>query len=346
VIKLEPTRGDPLRGIERPFYSAQAGKRSLAADLKDPELRPAIERLLEWADVVHHNLRPGAAERLGLDWPTVHGINPRVVYLYAPGWGSSGPHAQRQSFAPMMSGFAGITYEVAGQFNEPLPPVGNEDPGNGLLGAAAILMALLVRQRTGTGQYVENPQLNATMAHMAHVVRAASTHDVIGANRLDPAQLGFDARERLYQTADGWLCVVALEASELAGLERVIEAELVTVDDEVRAARISAAFAVRKTDELLAELQRAGVPAAEPVGRNNHAFMNDPENRRTGRVAELPHPASGNVREVAVLLRVSDTEVPAHRLAPDLGQHTDEILREVGYTSEQIAALRARGAIR
>ena len=113
VIKLEPTLGDPLRGIERPFFSAQAGKRSLAVNLKDPGLGPAIEKLLGWADVVHHNMRPGAAERLGLGAEQVRAAHPDVIYLYAPGWGSSGPHMMRQSFAPMLSGYVGASYEVA-----------------------------------------------------------------------------------------------------------------------------------------------------------------------------------------------------------------------------------------
>jgi crotonobetainyl-CoA:carnitine CoA-transferase CaiB-like acyl-CoA transferase len=346
VIKLEPTRGDALRGLERPFFSAQAGKRSLAADVKDPELRPAVEHLLRWADVVHHNLRPGAAERLGLDWETVRGINPRIVYLYAPGWGSSGPHAARQSFAPMMSGYVGVTYEVAGQFNPPLPPTGNEDPGNGLLGAAAILMALLEREHTGVGRYVENPQLNATMAHMAHAVRVRATGEVVGAGRLDPAQLGFGALERLYEMADGWMCVVALDDRERDALAPVVDAELATMNDGQRADAIARAFAARKTDELLSDLRGAGVPAAEPVGPNNHALMNDPEYRRTGRVAECGHPTKGNVREIGVLVRVSDARVPAHRLAPELGEHSAEILRDAGYSDEEIAALRARGAVK
>ena len=211
VIKLEATQGDQLRGIERPFYSAQAGKRSLAANLKAPDLRPAVEALVRWADVVHHNMRPGAAERLGLDYQSVRTINPRAVYLYAPGWGSSGPHRLRQSFAPMMSGYVGVTFEVAGAFNEPMPPVGNEDPGNGLLGAVAVLMALLVRQSSGTGMYVENPQLNATMAHMAHVVRTAAGA-VVGAGHLDTLQFGVSAGERLYQTTDGWICLGVFHA--------------------------------------------------------------------------------------------------------------------------------------
>ena len=107
----------------------------------------------------------------GLDYESVRAVNPSLVYLHAPGWGSSGPFALRQSFAPMLSGYVGVTYEIAGQFNPPLPPAANEDPGNGLLGAVAMLLALLHRSRTGQGQFVENPQLNATMGHMAHAVR-------------------------------------------------------------------------------------------------------------------------------------------------------------------------------
>jgi crotonobetainyl-CoA:carnitine CoA-transferase CaiB-like acyl-CoA transferase len=356
VIKLEPTQGDQLRGIERPFYSAQAGKRSLAANVKDPGLRPAVEALVRWADVVHHNMRPGAAERLGLDYQSVRAINPQAVYLYAPGWGSSGPHRLRQSFAPMMSGYAGVTFEVAGAFNEPLPPVGNEDPGNGLLGAVAVLMALLVRQTSGTGMYVENPQLNATMAHMAHVVRTADGA-IVGAGHLDTLQFGVSAGERLYQTADGWICLACFTDAEFAALGRVLGLDLVgegrfaTV--EVRRVHgdglvdlLSGAFASRSTAEVTNDLRAAGVAVAVPAGRSNHTFMNDPENRRSGRVAEAAHPTKGHVRELAVLVRVSDTEIPPHRLAPELGEHTDEVLSSLAYTDDQITELRSRQSVR
>ena len=94
-----------------------------------PRSRPVIEALLRRADVVHHNLRPGAAERLGLDDDSVRTVNPDIVYLHAPGWGSTGPFALRQSFAPMLSGYAGVTYEVAGQFNPPAAAVGQRGSG-------------------------------------------------------------------------------------------------------------------------------------------------------------------------------------------------------------------------
>jgi crotonobetainyl-CoA:carnitine CoA-transferase CaiB-like acyl-CoA transferase len=344
VIKLEPTQGDQLRGIDQCFFPAQAGKSSLAMNLKDPSLRPAVEALLDWADVVHHNLRPGAAERLGLAYDDLRSGHPELIYLYAPGWGSGGPDRLRQSFAPMMSGFVGVTFEAAGRFNEPLPSPCNEDPGNGMLGAACILMGLLHRRRRGQGLSIENPQLNATMSHMAHIVRRTDG-EVLGAGRLDPMQYGFGPFERLYQTADGWICLAALEADEVRGLETLLGLEG-EVDDDAVADRLGGSFATRSTSALLLELRRAGVPAVEPVGRNAGAFLRDAENRRTGRVAECLHPTKGSVREIAQLLRVTAAAVPPHRLAPDLGAQTEAILESLGFGADAITAWREGAAIR
>ena len=344
VVKVEPLLGDQLRGIERPFFSAQAGKRSLAADLKHPAVRPPLERLLRGADVVHHNLRPGAGERLGVDDASVRALNPSIITLHAPGWGATGPDASRQSFAPMLSGYAGITYEVAGAYNAPLPPTANEDPGNGLLGAIAILLALLHRDETGEGQSMENPQLNATMTHLAHIVRTPSG-DVLGAGALDPLQMGRGAFDRLYETADGWICIVARTDAERAALLEALDVEA-AADDDTQADRLRVAIAARKTDELVDQLGAVGVPATEPVGRNIRTFMRDPEARRVGRVAEVVHPVLGAVREIDLLVRVSDAARVPHRLAPALGEHTDAVLAELGCSPTEIASLRAAGAVR
>jgi crotonobetainyl-CoA:carnitine CoA-transferase CaiB-like acyl-CoA transferase len=355
VIKVEPVAGDPLHGLERPFRSAQAGKRALAANLKDPALEPAIQRLITWADVVQHNMRPGAAERLGLGYERVHELNPAAVYVYSPGWGSTGPDRDRQSFAPMMSGYVGVGFEVAGQFNEPLFPVGNEDPGAGLVGAVAILMALVRRQRTGQGQYVESPQLNAALAHLAHIVRRPDG-TAIGAGRLDPLQVGVGALDRLYQTADGWVCIVATGDEQIASMGQVIGVDLLgdarfatsearERNDYELSSLIGETLEKRKTDEWLADLAASGVPAAAPKPYNNVTFMTDPENERSGRVAVCAHPTEERVRELAVLVRVSDAEIPTHQLAPSLGQHTDEILSWLGYDASEIADLRARGQV-
>ena len=355
VIKLEPVAGDPLHGLVSVFRSAQAGKRAIAINLKDPDTQPALRQLIEWCDVLHHNMRPGAAERLGVGYEQAVAINPELIYLYAPGWGSSGPDMNRQSFAPMMSAYVGCGLEVAGQFNPPLFPAGNEDPGNGLLGAVGILMGLLHRRCSGgAGQCIENPQLNATMTHTAHMVRKADG-TVLGAEQLDPLQMGFGALERLYETADGWLCVVAskdFQAEALGhalGVDMTGDARFATrsareVNDYALSSALATAFRTRSTKEWLTALEAARVPAAEPLPHNCDAFLRDPENLRTGRVAETPLPKQGQLRELAVLVRVSDAKVPPHRLAPTLGQHTDEILAWLGYNRGQIAKLRERGS--
>lgn len=351
VIKLEPLRGDQQRGLEHVFRGAQAGKRSIAVDLKQPEGQAIAADLVRWTDVVHHNMRPGAAERLGMGEAQVRELNPRIVYGYAPGWGSSGPNSHEQSFAPQMSGYVGAMHEVAGEYNPPLWPCGNEDPGNGMLGAVAMLMALWHRASGGEGQYVENPQLNAALTHVEHIVRRPDG-ETLGALQLDPVQLGHGALDRLYETADGWLCIVVGNDVEFASLVEVLALDL---DGDERfataAAReqhagaleamLMAAFAARTNDDVVPALQAAGVPCAVPVPHNNVAFMTDPENRRTGRVAECPHETRGRVRELAVLVRVSDALTRPHRLAPGLGEHTDEILGELGRSPEEIERLRA-----
>ena len=178
------------------------------------------------------------------------------MYLHAPGWGSTGPFAMRQSFAPMMSGYAGVTYEVAGQFNPPLPPSGNEDPGNGMLGAIAILLALLHRDRTGAGQSVENPQLNATMGHLAHIVRTVRRARSLGAGRLDPLQMGVGPFDRLYETVDGWVCVVAPTDDERRGAARDAGGRARSTTTRRRVDRLRAAFAARATRDAVAPTAR------------------------------------------------------------------------------------------
>ena len=357
VIKLETTLGDQLRGIQRPFRSASSGKRAISLNLKDPELHAARDELIKWTDVVLHNMRPGAADRVGLGYEQVRELNPDVVYLYAPGWGSSGPDKLRQSFAPLMSGYVGLGYEVAGQFNPPMWPIGNEDPGNGLLGAVGILAALLHLNRGGGGCYVENPQLNATMAHAAHIVRQPDG-TVLGAGRLDPLQTGVGPLDKLYETRDGWVCVVALGDAEIRRLESALG---VTILDDPRFAShelrienryeledlVSDVLMQRDSADWVDALRSAGVAVMIPKAENNNqGFHRDPVNQAIGRVAEVPDVDGSMVREAAVMVRVSDAKSAPHRLAPALGQHTDEVLTEHGYSQEMIAELRARGSIR
>lgn len=357
VIKVEPVVGDQLRGIERPFFSAQAGKRSLAANLKDAGLAKAAKALIEWADIICHNMRPGAAERLGLGQEQVKAANPNVIYLYAPGWGSSGPHMKRQSFAPMLSGYVGASHEVAGQFNEPLPSIGNEDPGNGLLGAIAMLISLLARRTVGKAYACENPQLNASLCMIAHVVRD-SRGEAVGAGRLDVLQTGVEALECLYETADGWICLVARTDVEIQGVERVLGVTILSdsqfssfearrANREALVDRLRSAFGERPSAVWLKAFGGSGVPLVAPAGASaTHDFFNDPLQQACGRVGLAIHPDKGLVKEVAHLVRVTDADVVPHGLAPGLGQHSVEVLRWIGYSPEEVSALQARGVVR
>ena len=354
VIKLEPLAGDQLRGLMKVFRSASANKRGIAANLKEPDLTKARDGLVGWADVVHHNMRPGAAERLGLGYEDVAARNPSAIYLYAPGWGSSGPDRDRQSFAPMMSGYVGVCLEVAGRFNPPLFPLGNEDPGNGLLGAVAIAMALFERQQSGRGQYIENPQLNATMMHLAHVVRTPSG-ETLGAMQLDPLQFGFGALRRVYECSDGWIALAAHDRGPFGPVAMAFglgeDARFASFDQRVAhdddlADAMETVLRTMTGAQALELLRAHGVPAAIPVGYAAEAFLHNPEHVRSGRSGVATESSAGTWRGVGRLVTVEGLSNPPFRVAPALGADTDSILVSVGYTEAEIADLRKRNAIR
>jgi crotonobetainyl-CoA:carnitine CoA-transferase CaiB-like acyl-CoA transferase len=181
---------------------------------------------------------------------------------------------------------------------------------------------------------------------------------VIGAGTLDEAQLGIGPLDRLYQTADGWVCVTAERDEEFAALCDALQLEDLTTDpgfatDPARqhnagalARHIAPALAALTTSEAEARFSSTGTPCAIPAPYNCETFLNDPLHRRTGRVAESPHPALGAVREVAKLIRVTDAAVAPHRRAPMLGEHSDDVLTFLGYDDSDIAKLRSRGVVR
>lgn len=354
VVKVETPQGDPLRGVPRMFRAAQANKRSVAIDLKDPRSRDMLVHLVTWADAVHHNMRPGVAERLGVDDTSLRRIRPDLVHGYAPGWGSSGPSARRQSLEPHQSGHCGCSHEVAGQFNEPLYSICNSDAGNGMLGAVAMLTALLARKRTGEGQRYENSHIGASLMIVSHIARTAQG-EVVGGGRLDVMQFGVGPLERLYETADGWICLVAVTDQEIDAVSRTLgldireNASFTTADlrdghaDEL-AELIGAAVADRTTADLVSTAVRERAPVVEPVPFNNIAFMRDPANLVSGRVSDSTQPEYGRVREIAHLVRTPGLTRTPHRVAPLVGEHTVAVLRGAGYPDERIADLLATGA--
>ncbi|HWW45284.1 MAG TPA: CoA transferase [Acidimicrobiia bacterium] len=358
VIKLEPLDGDLLRPTVKPFNGAQRGKRCISANLKDPRGKEIAHRLAAWADVISHNMRPGAAERLAMDYESVRAINPSVIYAYAPGWGSTGPDASLPGFAPLFSGYVGLHHEAAGSGNVPVSPVGNEDNGNGLLGATAILMALYHRKRTGEGQYLEHPQLNATLLMAMHLMRRPDG-SVVGSANLDHERLGGHPLDRLYRTADGWICLSARTDDEFARLCGVPgfdglagDPRFTSAADRAREAdalgdAIAKVVATAPAATWDATFRSHEVPAEVPAGAEAaRTLFDDPERRSDGRVEEYEHARWGTTRDIAVMVRLSGATTRPGRPAPEVGEHTRELLAEFGYSADEITALFESGVVR
>ena len=357
VIKVETPGGDQMRPLPDVFDAAQRGKRDIVLNLKSPDGLAAAHRLVATADVVTHNLRPGKADKLGIGFEALAAINPRLIYCYLPGYGSSGPKSLLKSFAPLVSGWTGLLYEGGGEGNPPTRSVfGNEDYNNGFLGAAGILMALEHRARTGEGDYLECPQLHSSLWTTSEHFLDADGRTVYGL-RLDQAQCGFDALDRIYRTRDGWLCICCRDDKGFAALARALgRAELShdarfasprsrSAHDDELLALLTPFFAGMSSAEAFARLDIVGAPCeiVRETSWIEQLFWEDWA-LASNRVIENRDSMYGHVRQLGLFTRLVRTPGQAAGSAPRLGEHTREILAEIGYAAGEIDQLIASKA--
>ena len=356
VIKVEPISGDQMRPLADLFEGAQRGKRNLAIDLRTEEGKEVIRQLIPTCDIVMHNFRPGKAEKLGLGYDDLKLIKPDLIYCYLPGFGSKGPKSELKSFAPLVSGFVGVLYEAAGQGNPPARrAIGNEDLYNGFAGAVAALLALQHRALTGKGQYVENPQLHSSLFVITEQCTDAEGNPLPGLT-LDHDRRGWGPLYRLYRTGDGWICLAcvgdhafarltaALDLRDLAGDERFASEASRRSNGEALVEVLDARFEKLSTQEAFALLDGAKVPCEIPADYPLlPEFLWEEWALESQRVFEHHHPEHGWCREVGLVVRLSDTPGLQKGASARLGQHTGEILTELGYTADAVDRLHASG---
>jgi crotonobetainyl-CoA:carnitine CoA-transferase CaiB-like acyl-CoA transferase len=346
VVKVESLRGDSFRELPG-FFGWNRGKRSIAVDLKVPDGRAIVERLAAGSDVLVENMRVGAADRLGLGATRLRALNPRLVYCSITAFGSTGPYVDRPAFDPVLQAMAGMMalQGLAGPPQYLRIPV--TDYYAAALGAQAILAALFVRERTGEGQRVETSLLQASFAlQSGHVVQYPGR----------PSSARDNPTYRLYQAADGeWLFLAcgnqafwgklcaALGIEHLAGDARFASWMLRLDHADALLPLLEAAFRAEPRAHWLEILAAHDIPAA-PV-QSLIEFMDDPAVRHHGMVREYAHPEVGPLRLMGQPLSFSDTPTRDPGPPPTLGQHTDDVLRELDYDPDTIADLRRRGVL-
>lgn len=390
VIKFEPIEGEPWRLFaelvpkeSRAFVSLNRGKRDVALDMRRPEAREIIHRLVPTADVIVINYRPGVAEQLGIDYETVRAINPRIIYCENTAFGRAGPMAMRGGYDIVVQAMTGLMAgEAKMQGDVPTfvhPAIA--DFATGIQMAGSVCAALYFRERTGKGQRIDTSLLGTSLAIQTSQFTWIDAWDaeVIPRMLAELAAARAEKRSfleqveirrryrplttaniyyRVYQTADGFIAVGAL-SNPLR--KKVLEATGLK-DPRFRpdgsfdlhppgweeegpklVAEAEALFRSKTTEEWSDILERHGVPNG-PLYFVEELF-DHPQTHANGLVCELEHPVLGRMRMVGPAFQMSESPLEPQGASPPLGGDTDAVLAEAGYSPEAIAALREAGVI-
>ncbi len=364
VIKIEqPGRGDDTRGWGPPFLGAESAyflsinrnKESLTLDLKQPGAQRILEQLLDRADVLVENFRPGTMNRLGFGYAAVAARWPRIVYCSISGFGQTGPRRDQPGYDAVIQGEAGLM-SITGESGGPALRLGVAiaDIVSGMFAAQGIAMALLARARSGRGQLVDVGMLDATAALLTY---QAANYFATG--RV-PTRLGnrhptivpyetFDAADGEFVLAVGnddlWrrFCRVA-GLADLAADERFATNRVRVEHYESLKPILVERLRTRTRAEWIAALNAEGVPSG--AVRDLAEVFNDPQLAAREMIQAVEHATLGNVRALGVPIKLSDTPGAVRTAPPTLGQHTDQILRtDLGLTDADIARLRHTAAV-
>ena len=363
VVKVEPLEGDhsrsqtlrpDLAGNSYFFAAANRNKRSITIDTRTDAGREIVLRLVQRADVLVQNFRPGVMERLGLDYEALRKDNPRLIYCSITGFGSTGPYSHRPGFDQVGQGTSGFM-SITGQ--EPTGPtragIALADLTCATTACRGILLALLARERTGRGQEVHVAIVDAMVALLtwsAGMYFETGTPPGVAGNHhplASPFGVYF-AKDGPFNLCSGNEVMWERLCEALGHPELLQDPRFRTNNDRVAHREelnpiLNAAFQARTRAEWVAFLNEREV-ACGPIYNLAEVFQ-DPQILHQQMLVEMPHPVHGRVKLLGMPVKLSETP-GAFRLAPPLlGEHTDEVLRELGYTDQKISELRGASVI-
>jgi crotonobetainyl-CoA:carnitine CoA-transferase CaiB-like acyl-CoA transferase len=354
VIKIESPDGDLMRrfaygrgGMSATFLSCNRNKRSLAIDLKTSEGLSVVRKLIDNADALMHNFRPGAAERVGLSETAVRGIRPDIVYVSISGFGERGPYANQRAYDPVIQSLCGLA-EIQRDRDTGRPRMIRTiiaDYTTGLTAAQAITAALFAKEKTGQGQHVRIAMLDSMIAYLWPEAMPSLTF--VG-DESDPSE-GELGPDLVFATQDRYITAAALSDSEWAGMCGALEREDLVDDPRFKTTRDRSINAVERREITAAELEKwtaneilprllaNDVPSAPVLSR--FELLQDPQVRASEILEKHQSEAFGQVRQPRPAARFDRTPAEIRKLAPMLGADNEAILREAGYSAEEIARL-------
>ena len=361
IVKVEaPGKGDHVRslgnrrgGMSSMFLNINRNKRSITLDLKKPEGRDLLLRIAATADVFVQNFRPGVVERLGVGYGDVAKVNPGIVYMSLSGFGEKGPWVHKPVYDPVIQAVSGLTTVQAGSDGERPRLVRTvlPDKFSAMAASQAIGAALFRRERTGKGQHVRLSMLDAILSFLwASDFNAQTFPDAEVSNQAAASFI-----DLIYRTKDGYMTVAVMSDKEWRGLCKALNREEWLEDERfatpaARDAHVDDRLDLtqqvlleRNTDEWMDILEACGVPCSPALTRND--VIDHPQVVASGIVIESEHPVAGRLRQTRNAARFEGSPATDMVGAPQLGEHSSEILSELGLTEAEIADLHESGIV-
>ncbi len=350
VVKIEPVNGELFRyaGAGSMFVNINRNKRDMALDLRTEEGRQIALKLAERADVLVESFTPGTVDRLGLGYNAISQINPRIIYCSISGFGQTGPYRERPAYDPLAQAMSGMLIATGEPDGAPVRTAASTvDFGSGMFAAYAIAVALLHRNKTGKGQKIDVALLDTAVFYMSHFI---TMYSVTGQNprRLGSGTVAF-APGQIFEAKDRpFFLTVTNERAwkdfcQVLGLNDLVDdpryatnANRLQNRDEL-AKTLNQILSQYNSRELEAKLVAVDIPCGPLL--NTGEVINDPQVIARRMVIDVEHPEKGKIKIARMPISLSEAAPEIRLQAPMLGEHTNEILKELGYTEAEIKQL-------